>query len=46
MKIKLFYSYSHKDAKYREELEKHLTILRDNGLIEEWHDGKIEADYS
>ena len=43
MKIKLFYSYSHKDAKYREELEKHLTILRDNGLIEEWHDGKIEA---
>ena len=40
-KIKLFYSYSHKDEEHKEELEKHLAILRNEGLIDEWHDRKI-----
>lgn len=43
MKIKLFYSYSHEDEEYRKELEKHLATLRDNNLIDEWHDRKILA---
>ena len=43
MKIKLFYSYSHKDESDRDELAKHLTTLKNNGLIDEWHDKKIGA---
>jgi hypothetical protein len=43
MKIKLFYSYSHKDETDRDELEKHLATLKNNGLIDEWHDRKINA---
>lgn len=42
-KIKIFYSYSHKDEDYRENLEKHLATLRDDQLIDEWHDRKIDA---
>ena len=42
-KVKLFYSYSHEDEKFREELEKHLTLLRRDGIIYEWHDRKIGA---
>lgn len=41
--VVLFYSYSHKDETYREELEKHLTTLRASGLISDWHDRKILA---
>jgi len=41
--ILLFYSYSHKDEVFRDELVKHLTILRRSGLIQEWHDRKILA---
>lgn len=43
MNIKLFYSYSHQDETYREELEKHLATLRDRKFIDEWHDRKINA---
>ena len=42
-KVHLFYSYSHVDEDYRDELEKHLATLRDNGLINEWHDRRIGA---
>ncbi|KPA11145.1 transcriptional regulator [Candidatus Magnetomorum sp. HK-1] len=42
-KIELFYSYSHKDEKLRNELEKHLSILRRQGHISEWYDRKISA---
>ena len=42
-KIKLFYSYSHKDETFREELQTHLAVLRQDGLIDEWHDRKIGA---
>ena len=39
--MKLFYSYSHKDEEFREELEKHLSVLKEKGHIEDWHDRKI-----
>lgn len=42
-KIKLFYSYSHKDEEHRDELEKHLVVLRKDEIIDEWHDRKIGA---
>ena len=32
--VKLFYSYSHKDEDLREELVKHLTILKRQGVLE------------
>jgi len=35
---KLFYSYSHKDDKFREKLVTHLAALRRDGMIDEWHD--------
>ena len=41
--IKLFYSYSHEDEELREQLEKHLAILRWQGVITDWHDRKIGA---
>ena len=41
--MKIFYSYSHKDEHLRDHIEKHLTLLKDEGLIDEWHDRKIQA---
>lgn len=41
--IEIFISYSHKDEALREELEKHLTILKRQRLITYWHDHKITA---
>jgi len=41
--VRLFYSYSHKDESLRNELETHLKLLQRQGLIETWHDRKIEA---
>ncbi|HZI18624.1 MAG TPA: COR domain-containing protein [Pyrinomonadaceae bacterium] len=41
--VRLFYSYSHKDEVLRNELETHLKILQRRGLIDSWHDRKIEA---
>ena len=40
---KLFYSYSHADEALRDELDKHLTMLRRQNLIEPWHDRCIPA---
>ena len=44
-KLKIFISYSHKDNLpgnlYIEEFKKHIAPLKNNGLIEEWYDGKI-----
>ena len=42
-RIKLFYSYSHKDETFRKELETHLAVLRQAELIDEWNDKKIGA---
>lgn len=41
--VKIFFSYSHKDESLREEMVKHLAILKRQGLIAPWHDRDIEA---
>jgi len=41
--IKVFFSYSHKDRKLLEKLKTHLSLLQREGLIQEWHDGCIQA---
>jgi hypothetical protein len=41
--VTIFYSYSHKDEEIRDELEKHLSILKRQEIISEWHDRKIEG---
>lgn len=39
--IEVFYSYAREDETLRERLEKHLKILKRQGLINDWHDRKI-----
>ena len=39
--LSLFVSYSHEDERFRKRLEKHLALLRRQGLISEWHDRQI-----
>lgn len=39
----VFFSYSHKDEALRDQLETHLALLRNQGLIEAWHDRRIVA---
>jgi TIR domain-containing protein len=41
--IRLFYSYAHKDERFRDELDEHLALLRRERLIEPWHDRMIGA---
>ena len=41
-KVKLFYSYSHKDSKHREKMVKSLTLLRElDGILSDWSDHQI-----
>jgi hypothetical protein len=42
-KVNLFISYSHKDSEGRQELEKWLQTLSDNGLVDTWCDQNIFA---
>lgn len=37
----IFFSYSHKDEELRKELETHLAMLRNEGVIRGWHDRQI-----
>ena len=37
----VFFSYSHADEELRNELEKHLSVLRRKGVITTWHDRRI-----
>ena len=39
----LFYSYSHKDEKLRDQLETHLSTLKRENRISGWHDRRITA---
>lgn len=39
--ITVFYSYAHEDEKLRDELAKHLSLLKREGIIKEWHDRRI-----
>jgi len=41
--IELFYSYERKDEGLCNELEKHLSPLKHQGYISEWHSGKVVA---
>ena len=41
--MKVFYSYSHKDERLRDRMERHLTLLKEESYIDEWHDRKIQA---
>ena len=41
--VKIFYSYSHQDEKYRDQMEKFLKLLQTQGLVEHWYDRKILA---
>jgi hypothetical protein len=41
MMVEIFFSYSHKDEGLRNELEKHLSVLRRQGVIEIWTDHRI-----
>lgn len=41
--IKIFFSYSHEDESYRNQLEKHLSVLMHEGSIEMWHDRRLLA---
>lgn len=40
---KLFFSYCHVDEALRDRLEKHLSMMKNQGLIETWHDRGIMA---
>jgi replicative DNA helicase len=40
-KVRIFYSYSHKDEDHKTSLETHLSILKRQGLMLDWHDRKI-----
>lgn len=40
-KVSIFISYSHEDESYKDKLEKHLSILKRNNIVETWHDRKI-----
>jgi len=46
--VEVFISYSHKDERYRKELGEHLSNLRRQGIIADWHDRKISpgADWA
>lgn len=39
--IRLFFSYAHQDEILRDTLEKHLSVLKNQGLIETWNDRRI-----
>src|SRR5256885_13228643 len=41
--LSIFFSYAHEDEALRNELEKHLSILRWQGIITEWYDRDIHA---
>lgn len=43
MPATVFFSYSHHDEDLRDQLEKHLSILKRQGVIETWHDRRLTA---
>ncbi|CCH55038.1 Internalin-A [Fibrisoma limi BUZ 3] len=42
-KLRIFFSYSHKDEAYRKEFDVHMAMLKRSGRIEAWHDREIRA---
>jgi GUN4-like/TIR domain len=43
MSVTVFFSYSHKDEALRDKLSEHLSILKRNQVIQDWHDRQIGA---
>lgn len=41
--VNVFFSYSHRDEALRNELEIHLSALKRQGLIDTWHDRRIDV---
>ena len=41
--IEVFFCYAREDKDLRDELEKHLSMLKRQGLISGWHDRRIGA---
>jgi len=41
LRVRLLYSYSHKNEKYRDETEKTLSLLRRQGVLDDWSDHSI-----
>jgi hypothetical protein len=41
----VFFSYSHADEALRDQLEKQLSLLKRQGIIETWHDRRIGAGH-
>ncbi len=41
--VEVFISYAHEDEDLRDELAKHLSTLKRQGFITDWHDRKITA---
>jgi tetratricopeptide (TPR) repeat protein len=39
----VFFSYAHEDKKLRDELAKHLSLLKRQGFLRDWHDREITA---
>jgi hypothetical protein len=43
VKKKVFISYSHKDEAFKNEMDTHFAALKHSGLIDVWHDRRIDA---
>lgn len=43
MSKKVFISYSHKDETFKDELDTHFSALKRSGLVDVWHDRRIDA---
>jgi TIR domain len=41
--IEIFFSYAHEDEEFCKQLEKHLSLLEKQGIINTWHDRNINA---
>jgi hypothetical protein len=41
--VSVFFSYSHRNRTLRDQLEKHLSVLKRQGIIGTWHDRNIDA---
>ncbi len=39
--VKVFFSYAREDSELREQLHRHLAVLRREGSIEAWYDGEL-----
>lgn len=43
--LRLFYSYSHRDERLLDRFRPHLSVLRREGVLQEWHDRRISAGH-